>query len=86
MNDIIFQAESGYEYTSKLQKMFQDIILSKTLNEDFKKFSRELSPLSRKFHSEIRQKIDYYFNTPFQSISKSKFLQLEVGHTKPQTI
>jgi len=47
------KAESGYEYTSKLQKMFQDIILSKTLNEDFKKFSKELTPLSRKFSLEF---------------------------------
>lgn len=47
------KAESGYEYTSKLQKMFQDIILSKTLNEDFKKFSKELSPLALDFQVKV---------------------------------
>jgi len=62
--------------------MFQDIILSKTLNEDFKKFSKELTTFSRKSISEIQSiKIDI-----FQLISKSKFLQQEAGHTKPQII
>ena len=31
------QSACGFEYTSKLQRMFQDIGLSKDLNEDFKK-------------------------------------------------
>jgi len=47
------KAESGYEYTSKLQKMFQDIILSKTLNEDFKKFSKELTTFSLDFQVKV---------------------------------
>ena len=34
---ISLKAESGYEFTSKLAKMFQDIALSKTLNDEFKK-------------------------------------------------
>ena len=33
---VIFQA-CGFEYTSKLQRMFQDIGVSKDLNENFKR-------------------------------------------------
>ena len=32
-----FPQACGYEYTSKLQKMFQDIGVSKDLNENFKR-------------------------------------------------
>ena len=38
----LFQAESGYEFTSKLMKMFQDISLSKALNEEYRKFVKNL--------------------------------------------
>ena len=50
------QAESGYEFTSKLAKMFQDIALSKTLNDEFKKNAVQAAT-NRKFQ------ISYSFNT-----------------------
>ena len=33
---IILQQACGFEYTSKLQRMFQDISVSKELNDSFK--------------------------------------------------
>lgn len=35
--DNIFQQNCGFEYTSKLQRMFQDVAVSKDLNETFRK-------------------------------------------------
>ena len=45
-----FQQACGFEYTSKLQRMFQDIGVSKDLNEQFKKHLQECAgePLDSK--------------------------------------
>jgi cullin 1 len=45
------KAESGYEFTSKLLKMFQDISLSKALNEEFRKFVKNLDAASSEGNS-----------------------------------
>lgn len=37
----VLQQACGFEYTSKLQRMFQDIGVSKDLNEQFKKHLHE---------------------------------------------
>ena len=34
--DVFTQASCGFEYTSKLQRMFQDVSINNTLNENFK--------------------------------------------------
>ena len=39
----------GFEYTSKLQRMFQDISLSRDLNEKFKQNHSSENRLPRKF-------------------------------------
>lgn len=41
----LFQQACGFEYTSKLQRMFQDIGVSKDLNEQFKKHLTNSEPL-----------------------------------------
>lgn len=41
------QQACGFEYTSKLQRMFQDIGVSKDLNEQFKKHLTNSEPLDR---------------------------------------
>lgn len=42
------QQACGFEYTSKLQRMFQDIGVSKDLNEQFKKHLTNSEPLDCK--------------------------------------
>ncbi len=42
------QQACGFEYTSKLQRMFQDIGVSKDLNEQFKKHLSNSEPLDCK--------------------------------------
>ena len=69
---ILFQQTCGFEYTSKLQKMFQDIGVSKDLNENF-----------RNFISESKQPLDCeFFLLPVQSsnykLSSSAALTKEV--------
>lgn len=44
----------GFEYTSKLQRMFQDIGLSKDLNEKYKQFLTENAQLSSKIDFSIQ--------------------------------
>ena len=44
------QQACGFEYTSKLQKMFQDMSLSKDLNERFRQHV-SVDPLDGKWHS-----------------------------------
>ncbi|KAG5681883.1 hypothetical protein PVAND_011290 [Polypedilum vanderplanki] len=44
----------GFEYTSKLQRMFQDIGLSKDLNEKYKAFLKENSQLSNQIDFSIQ--------------------------------
>ncbi|XP_070509141.1 cullin-1 [Chironomus tepperi] len=44
----------GFEYTSKLQRMFQDIGLSKDLNEKYKNFMKENSQLSNQIDFSIQ--------------------------------
>ena len=42
---VILQKECGFEYTSKLQCMFQDTSLSKDLNDNFKSHIAATMPL-----------------------------------------
>lgn len=42
---VFLQQACGFEYTSKLQRMFQDIGVSKDLNEQFKKHLTNSEPL-----------------------------------------
>lgn len=42
---VVVQQACGFEYTSKLQRMFQDIGVSKDLNEQFKKHLTNSEPL-----------------------------------------
>lgn len=42
---VLSQQACGFEYTSKLQRMFQDIGVSKDLNEQFKKHLTNSEPL-----------------------------------------
>lgn len=42
---LLVQQACGFEYTSKLQRMFQDIGVSKDLNEQFKKHLSNSEPL-----------------------------------------
>ena len=44
------QQACGFEYTSKLQRMFQDIGVSKDLNEQFKKHLTNSEPLDCEYH------------------------------------
>lgn len=45
----LFQQACGFEYTSKLQRMFQDIGVSKDLNENFRKhLETSMDPLDSK--------------------------------------
>jgi cullin 1 len=44
----------GFEYTSKLQRMFQDIGLSKDLNEKYKVFMKENAQLSNQIDFSIQ--------------------------------
>ena len=53
---IIFQA-CGFEYTSKLQRMFQDIGVSKDLNEQFRRHLNETlsnEPLDIDFQIQVK--------------------------------
>ena len=51
--DVVFlsQQACGFEYTSKLQRMFQDIGVSKDLNDKFKSHLTNTEPLDCKFSS-----------------------------------
>ena len=44
----VFQQACGFEYTSKLQRMFQDVGVSKDLNEHFKRHLSSGDPLDSK--------------------------------------
>ena len=44
-----FQQLCGFEYTSKLQRMFQDMNVSRDLNDHFKKHLAATEPLDSKF-------------------------------------
>lgn len=46
-----FQQACGFEYTSKLQRMFQDIGVSKDLNEQFKKHLTNSEPLDCEYRA-----------------------------------
>lgn len=46
---VVVQQACGFEYTSKLQRMFQDIGVSKDLNEQFKKHLTNSEPLDCKY-------------------------------------
>lgn len=46
-----FQQACGFEYTSKLQRMFQDIGVSKDLNDKFKAHLANTGPLDCKYHT-----------------------------------
>lgn len=48
----VVQQACGFEYTSKLQRMFQDIGVSKDLNEQFKKHLTNSEPLDCKTHTQ----------------------------------
>ena len=49
------KAACGFEHTSKLQRMFQDIGVSKDLNENFRKhLSNTTEPLDVDFHIQVR--------------------------------
>ena len=48
------QQACGFEYTSKLQRMFQDIGVSKDLNEQFKKHLLNSEPLDCKCSTHFR--------------------------------
>jgi hypothetical protein len=66
---VLQQQACGFEYTSKLQRMFQDIGVSKDLNEQFKKHLLNSDPLDCKcsarfsfsFHieSQIKPLVDF---------------------------
>lgn len=45
----ILQQACGFEYTSKLQRMFQDIGVSKDLNDKFKAHLSKTGPLDCKY-------------------------------------
>ena len=50
----------GFEYTSKLQRMFQDIGVSKDLNENFKRhLSNSGEPLDIDFSIQVRYLVTY---------------------------
>uniref|UniRef100_A0A4W4DU20 Cullin-1 n=1 Tax=Electrophorus electricus TaxID=8005 RepID=A0A4W4DU20_ELEEL len=50
LEDTLNQVQAcGFEYTSKLQRMFQDIGVSKDLNEQFKKHLTNSEPLDRTY-------------------------------------
>ena len=52
---IIMLQACGFEYTSKLQRMFQDIGVSKDLNENFKRhLSNSGEPLDIDFSIQVR--------------------------------
>merc|ERR1712038_1809804 len=53
----------GFEYTSKLQRMFQDIGLSKDLNEGFNKHTRNMSPLDFEFQVQVLSSGSWPFQT-----------------------
>ena len=49
----LLQQACGFEYTSKLQRMFQDIGVSKDLNEQFKKhLVASVDPLDSKYNKQ----------------------------------
>ena len=54
----------GFEYTSKLQRMFQDIGLSKDLNEQFRKHFESLEPLDLDFSIQILSSGSWPFQPP----------------------
>jgi cullin 1 len=54
----------GFEYTSKLQRMFQDIGLSKDLNENFRKHFELSEPLDLDFSIQILSSGSWPFQPP----------------------
>ena len=46
---VFLQQLCGFEYTSKLQRMFQDMNVSRDLNDHFKKHLAATEPLDSKF-------------------------------------
>ena len=46
-----FQQLCGFEYTSKLQRMFQDMNVSRDLNDSFKKHLTATEPLDSEYYS-----------------------------------
>ena len=68
---IIMLQACGFEYTSKLQRMFQDIGVSKDLNENFKKHLRD-EPLDIDFSIQVLSSGSW----PFQQSCVFSFLVL----------
>ena len=57
---IIMLQACGFEYTSKLQRMFQDIGVSKDLNENFKRhLSNSGEPLDIDFSIQVHYLVTY---------------------------
>merc|ERR1712038_479175 len=53
----------GFEYTNKLQRMFQDVGVSKDLNEQFNKHTRNMSPLDFEFQVQVLSSGSWPFQT-----------------------
>ena len=49
----VLQQACGFEYTSKLQRMFQDIGVSKDLNDKFKSHLANTEALDCKLHRTV---------------------------------
>merc|ERR1719189_2456310 len=54
----------GFEYTSKLQRMFQDVGVSKDLNENFKKHMGNSEPLDIDFSIQVLSSGSWPFQQP----------------------
>ena len=66
----------GYEYTAKLNRMFQDMGLSKDLNEEFKVYLREKKDDS--VHYDFQVQILSSGSWPFQQCPSDYTLPIEV--------
>lgn len=73
------QQACGFEYTSKLQRMFQDIGVSKDLNEQFKKHLTNSEPLDCEYNVTNEQKESFQilgFIMTERSLLETRLLRL----------
>ena len=61
--DFDFQQLCGFEYTSKLQRMFQDMNVSRDLNDSFKKHLTVTEPLDSKYLKCVALLFSSYFSS-----------------------
>lgn len=80
----VAQQACGFEYTSKLQRMFQDIGVSKDLNEQFKKHLTNSEPLDC-MHTCLHFK-KRFLNIVLNWFKKHETLTLNSKKSNPPTI